>query len=238
VQFERNMSRLPSILAKGLGVSVRTFERWCARGNVPGAYQTKGGHWRIRRPSEQLARKHGWNRTPGYFESRKGRITEQLLLYCCPPPPLSPELERLIKSPAVLYGMTHGRELMLAVETAMAAHEISDMDRSDPNLAQREPGKYRLLNETPVGQVVRDYWQAATNPHAPLMTAATRLRLNQRKATATTLARELGISRRALYNPPFGRDAVRRACALGSPGRVVLPLKPKIRTGVRLPKAA
>jgi len=29
----------------------RTLRRWCEQGRVPGAYQTKGGHWRIRAKS-------------------------------------------------------------------------------------------------------------------------------------------------------------------------------------------
>src|SRR6266516_4303123 len=37
-------------LASEKGVSRRTVQRWCAAGKVPGAYRTKGGHWRVRRP--------------------------------------------------------------------------------------------------------------------------------------------------------------------------------------------
>jgi hypothetical protein len=35
---------------KRLGYSWRTIRRHMARGGIPGAYRTKGGHWRIRRP--------------------------------------------------------------------------------------------------------------------------------------------------------------------------------------------
>jgi hypothetical protein len=36
-----------SDLTKSVGVSRRTFQRWCADGKVPGAYRTEGGHWRF-----------------------------------------------------------------------------------------------------------------------------------------------------------------------------------------------
>jgi hypothetical protein len=51
----RKVSRLPSLvtfIANEEGVSVRTVERWCAAGKVPGAYRIKGGHWRLRKPRQ------------------------------------------------------------------------------------------------------------------------------------------------------------------------------------------
>jgi len=177
---------------------------------------------------------------PNYWKTRKGMITELLsfLSYDQRHPEFKRERERLANDhPAFVYGMTHGKELNLAIDVAMAAHEISDLDRRDPDLARRDPEKYRLWHRTPVGEFVRDYWQAADNPRAPLMAKATMLRLNQRKVSPAILARELGVSLRRLYNR-FGRDAVREACDLGGSGRVVLPSRPRIRRGTRLPKAA
>ena len=45
------MSDFPLLLAKEMGVSRRTVQRRCEAGNVPGAYRTKGGHWRLRKPT-------------------------------------------------------------------------------------------------------------------------------------------------------------------------------------------
>ena len=45
------MSDFPMALASEMGVSRRTVQRWCEARKVPGAYRTKGGHWRLRRPT-------------------------------------------------------------------------------------------------------------------------------------------------------------------------------------------
>src|SRR6476659_525336 len=42
------MSVLLRSIALTFGKDLRTIRRWCARGYIPGAYRTKGGHWRIR----------------------------------------------------------------------------------------------------------------------------------------------------------------------------------------------
>ncbi len=46
------MADFQRTIADWMGVSLRTVRRWCERGELPGAYATKGGHWRIRRPSK------------------------------------------------------------------------------------------------------------------------------------------------------------------------------------------
>ena len=48
------MSDFPLLLASEMGVTRRTVTRWCAAGKVPGAYRTKGGHWRLRKPRRPL----------------------------------------------------------------------------------------------------------------------------------------------------------------------------------------
>jgi hypothetical protein len=48
------MSDFPLLLASEMGVTRRTVTRWCEAGKVPGAYRTKGGHWRLRK-SRRLA---------------------------------------------------------------------------------------------------------------------------------------------------------------------------------------
>jgi hypothetical protein len=44
------MSDFPMLLASEMGVSRRTVTRWCEDRKVPGAFRTKGGHWRLREP--------------------------------------------------------------------------------------------------------------------------------------------------------------------------------------------
>jgi hypothetical protein len=154
--------------------------------------------------------------TPNYWETRKGQITELLFFFSLPRPQaeIRRQLERLAKSPAFLYGMTHGKELSLAIDVAMAAHEISDLDRCDPDLARRDPEKHRLWHKTPVAEFVRGYWEAAKKPCAPLMAKATMLRLNQSKVNQEILAHAFGCDPRTLQKR-FGEDAVREACELG-----------------------
>jgi hypothetical protein len=41
------------LLATEMGVTRRTVARWCAAGKVPGAYRTRGGHWRLRKPRRE-----------------------------------------------------------------------------------------------------------------------------------------------------------------------------------------
>ena len=171
------MSRLPSKLAKALGISVRTLERWCANGLVPGAYRTRGGHWRIRKPSKQVAITHNWNNTPDYFNTRKARITHQVLLHFFPPR-CPPEIKRQIAAyandPVFLDWMMNGQRYEnAAMEVALAAHGISDADLNDPDLARRDPDKYHLLYKVPASEFLRGYWHAADNPRTPLMVAAT-----------------------------------------------------------------
>src|SRR5712692_11624488 len=100
------MSRSRSIF----GISVRTFERWCAVGDVPGAYRTKGGHWRVRRPSRQLISR--MLATPDYWKIRKWRNVERLFFYFSLRV-ASPEIKRRLEHlrPLFLQGMTNGKQL-------------------------------------------------------------------------------------------------------------------------------
>jgi excisionase family DNA binding protein len=50
------MSDFTLLLAKEMGVTPRTVRRWCNQGKIPGAYRTKGGHWRLRKPRGRFKR--------------------------------------------------------------------------------------------------------------------------------------------------------------------------------------
>ena len=218
MHFEPKMSRLPGILMKALGISTRTFERWCAKGDVPGAYRTRGGHWRVRKPSEAVMLK--LLTTPHYGETRKGRITELISFIPWFESPEYPEFKRKIaaytKDPSFRDRMMNGQKYeKAAIEVMKAALEVSDADLNDPDFAQREPEKCRLLYHTPAAQVLRDYWKASKEPCAPLMVKATMLRLNQSKVNRKNLARASCCDPRTLRKQ-FGENAVRKACELGS----------------------
>jgi excisionase family DNA binding protein len=205
------MSHLPGILAKELGVSRRTFERWCKRGYVPGAYRTKGGHWRIRRPSKQIRCKL---LSLDYCNTLEGRIVSRLCMHFFPAPPeIKRKIEAYLKDPLFREGMTNGRLSEIAAEVAWAWYKTSG-NYNDQELDQ-------LSYNTPLGKFIRpDHWLAAERPTALLMATAAKLRLNQNNATAASLARELGMSRQKLRKK-YGQDNVEVACALAGPGRAV-----------------
>jgi hypothetical protein len=64
------MSDFPLLLANEIGVSRRTATRWCAAGKIPGAYRTKGGHWRLRRPRGGVCGLIGYNQNIANFVLR------------------------------------------------------------------------------------------------------------------------------------------------------------------------
>lgn len=63
------MSDFTLLLAEEMKVTRRTVNRWCEDRKVPGAYRTKGGHWRLRKP----------RRVKGYDRE----IAEFVLRYTC-----------------------------------------------------------------------------------------------------------------------------------------------------------
>src|SRR6266545_8100691 len=80
------MSRLPrtltAYLRKRFGISRRTFERWCARGDVPGAYRTRGGHWRVRRPTKAFVASLPWRRLrDGYIKTRREKVRDAIISF-------------------------------------------------------------------------------------------------------------------------------------------------------------
>jgi hypothetical protein len=73
---------LTARLRKRFGISRRTFERWCARGDVPGAYRTRGGHWRIRKPTKEFVASFPWRRLRnGYTETRREKVLDAIISF-------------------------------------------------------------------------------------------------------------------------------------------------------------
>ena len=81
-----NMSDFLRTIARCLKVSERTVRRWCEDGNVPGAYRTKGGHWRLRKGKIDFG-----NPRLGTFESR---LAQAVILSRQPPTEIKRQLQR------------------------------------------------------------------------------------------------------------------------------------------------
>lgn len=222
--MRRKSSRLPSFihfLANHTGVSVRTIERWCADGKVPGAYRTRGGHWRLRKPRGKY-----WI---------KDRIAEAVAIYTLPPArPLPPptEHERLEwrfsdlqrRFATQCEKLATSPEFNNALEFSMTAVGISDDDWRDIShpdpverrrrimaLKDREPEKWAFIFERPFFQVHPLAQKAIREKTGMLLVKAEKLRLNQRPVTPSSLAHELKISVATLYRR-YSRAAVKRAC--------------------------
>lgn len=76
--YVRRRRRVNAIwnLARSLGKSRRTIQRWCEKGLIPGAIRTKGGHWRIpddTDPKVVMAAANGFSRRS--WEDRVGLPT-------------------------------------------------------------------------------------------------------------------------------------------------------------------
>jgi hypothetical protein len=75
---------LPAYLRKRFGISRRTFERWCARGDVPGAYRTRGGHWRVRKPTDAFVASLPWRRLRNghdYIKTRREKVRDAIIYF-------------------------------------------------------------------------------------------------------------------------------------------------------------
>src|SRR4029453_6287431 len=185
------MTRLPGILPaylrKNFGISRRTFERWCARGDVPGAYRTRGGHWRVRKYAKAMVARATNHR----FKTRREIIREAIITY-----------------PYFFLDKSLPDEWQ--VKLSFAAYGITEADIRDTKFKERDPEKYGLLWDTSLPFWCPRYHEAIKK--RPLQTAAYLLRhFHERKVTRAAVARALGVSVRTLYRR-YGQLAVRAAC--------------------------
>jgi hypothetical protein len=151
------MSDFPLLLAKELGLSRRSVQRLCEARKVPGGYRTKGGHWRLRRPT--LKRRWGryddriidfvmrYTSGEGYTPAREPDfvLAKKIVQWAerrasNPPAPSADEAKRIISAlewakmvleqemEKELEALTASKEFNDAVEFSLVANEISDDD--------------------------------------------------------------------------------------------------------------
>jgi hypothetical protein len=188
--MSRLRGNLPAYLQQRFGICRRTFERWCARGDVPGAYRTRGGHWRVRNPTWAAVRSL---LSRPRDKTRRDEVRRAIVDYPFPPIPWGP------------------LDTVLASKFWLAANRISEEDFLDLDLKQRDPEKYHFLWEKPVVPRPRWFFEAINDPqYAPAITAVM-IRVNGRTVTSSALARELGVSVNTLYRR-YGQREIRRVC--------------------------
>jgi hypothetical protein len=233
------MSDFPMFLAKQLGVSRRTVTRWCEARKVPGAYRTKGGHWRGRRPRGRRITKTDKITAlvlPHVFLYVEARAKKKMLYRSPPPhsqPPktMEPITERLNwlrwrlatlewRLVAKMEELTASPEFDHAVEYSIVAKEISHDDMRDPmDLKDRDPEKFRAL----IGDRDPETKHVRPTPMREFISERAYDAIRKRDGmlmvkaknlglnmTSASLARELKISVATLYRR-YGRAAVKRA---------------------------
>jgi len=179
-------------LALQLGKSERTVRRWCDRGLVPGAYRTKGGHWRI--PKEAVRRFDEIDKNASAFSRTAWD-----------------------KRWASGYGLTEsdrrmGWPLSLRVTAALEALTYADIATLVPEDDRyreffTEPGVVHITaGEELVANLGRE------NIGLLLAVAARELASTGQSVSASNLAKELGISRSHLYRKATQNqiDAIRK----------------------------
>jgi hypothetical protein len=186
---------LPAYLQKHFGICRRTFERWCARGDVPGAYRTRGGHWRVRKHTNAMFESMMHHRT----KTRRDEVRNAIVF--CPRYP-----SKILRE--VLDGTLQPR--IAEAKFTLAAHGITEADIRDKKLKERDPEKYNFLWKT--SPPIRHPRAHEAVKERPLHTAAYLLRrYNGMKITREAVARDLGVSVNTLYRR-YGQRAVRVAC--------------------------
>jgi hypothetical protein len=193
--MSRLRGNLPAYLQRRFGICRRTFERWCAQGDVPGAYRTRGGHWRVRKPAKAMVKSFFLrSRTT----TRRDKVGSAIVDYPFVPPAL--DFDLLARHSA-------------AVKLMLASYGISEEDIWDPDLEKRDPEKSYILWQKSPPTVPPAFLEAVNDRQCAPAIAAVMMRLNGRKVTASSLARALGVSWATLYRR-YGKREIRRVCAI------------------------
>jgi hypothetical protein len=192
--MSRLRGNLPTYLQRWFGISRRTFERWCVRGDVPGAYRTRGGHWRVRKPARATVKSVLFRGA----QTRRDQVWLAIIDYPFNPSNSYPSARDIARDRA-------------AIKLTLAAKGITEEDVRDNNLDERDPEKYRFLWEKSPPTLHPLAVKATNDPLFALRFAAYEMRLNGRKVTRAALERALDVSVATLYRR-HGQSAVRAVC--------------------------
>jgi hypothetical protein len=160
----------------GLQKDVRTLRNWCEEGFVPGAYRTKGGHWRVKlspRTLRDLAERAG-GRFRGQRNLRRSRRWQ--------------DFDRKMRPV-----FTRAVPLLFRLDAELRQAPLDEFSGQPPPApAESILKKLLAMKQTqPLNDHALDY--------ITLRLAARRLHLAGRRPTAEALATNLGMSRRTLF---------------------------------------
>jgi hypothetical protein len=179
-------------LAKGLGKNQRSIRRWCELGIIPGAYRSKGGHWRVRR-----------------FKLREQlKVIERVKKFARVRSSLPKNNQILFDKEAWQWLADGGWEKLTKANALLLSAYGLDHQTS---LTEKLPNDLRrLLCDTPIHKAIsQKMFSAAQLGQADLHKAA-RLILSRSPSgnalSAKALARELKMSRATLYRKFLAKD--------------------------------
>lgn len=219
-----------------MSTNERTVRRWCERGDVPGAYRTKGGHWRLRRPSAKALRFSSRD------DSRAARLAQ---IVASLKPAVIRGLKVLtdisdwneirgsafgcnkrasafvnlslaqIQTLAIGVGFTECRQIGKAIECSWILRGEIPGECDVEELRLRNPELYRKVCYEPLAEfILPEAWRAIDQQSAPLFLAMKKLEIKDEPMTPQAVARQLGISVATLYRqfkPQQLKDA-KRVC--------------------------
>ncbi|MCL4181178.1 MAG: hypothetical protein KJ072_25965 [Verrucomicrobia bacterium] len=180
----------------GMVKDVRTIRRWCQAGRVPGAYQTPGGHWRVRLTPDTmrgLAERLGWSfrGSKNVLRSRRWKEFKRLMI-----PGLIERLRLVV-------------DLDAELRHALAAERRTE---ARPKLRDTTLLKFLTISKEGGDRAIK---------YLALRLEARKLHLSGEAVTAAALAAKLAISRRTLFRRyGDGRvyEAIRQASKPLDPG--------------------
>jgi len=191
------MSDFTYVLGRHTGRSQRTIRRWLAAGRYPGAYRTKGGHWRLCNTYQ------AWLR----FLERNSELVKQCAKHA-------------------QHGQRRLKQVMQA-SMALRGLTESDLDDSYESLKQRKPHLAELWYDRPVRDFIHPRAvEALKRPNGLLLIHAERLLADHAPITPRSLAASLGCVVSTLYDR-YEKQAIRQACSLGKSHPPGFKLEPK-----------
>jgi len=174
-------------VAKSLGKNPRTIRRWCERGFVPGAYRTKGRHWRIRKLTMK---------TLAIIQERVASFARRR----SPQPEYLREIYNNITASLMLGKGGTIKETLLPHELVLAAHGLTFKTIFTEHLPEE---LHTLIFDTPLSEAISPEIIKGSQQKVAMLHVAARAILSRSPSgkglTAKLLAEELNFSRATLY---------------------------------------